>query len=596
MLRSLRTGVFFALIAVTALSPLGMVWADQSAPAPEAIIAQDGGEPVTSYFTSTTNVSTLDPARGEDSLSINWIENLFLGLTNNNPLNNFEIQPELATSWTTEDGQRWVFNIRTDVPWVRYDPATGESEILGNVTATDIEWSIKRACDPRLGSRYSSIIAGVIAGCDIINRSDSDSLTDEDIFGDTVQVSAPDEATLIIDLQYPAPFFFSMTSIWTIRPVHRPTVEEFGDNWTDPGIIVTNGPYMVEELTPDVRRVAVRNPHIPQDIIGPGNIDRIEINNVRDGNTTFSLFLNDQVDIAGIPAAELESVRTDPVLSQQIVPSFNSSVSYIAFDHARPPFDDVHLRRAFNAVIDRETYIQQIALGQGEPMLHFTPPGMFGAPPSLNDPGIGFNPEYAREQLALSGYPNCEGLPPISVATGSGGGDTFQFLQSSVAEHLGCPEDLFTIEELEFSVLLEITAFDQPVQNRPHMWSLAWGPDYPDANNWVGDVISCFKDNNFLRPCSEVDDLIEAAARETDPTRRTELYFEVEARLFGRQVDSGVTVDGETPFIPLALSSAFSLIKPWYDGPFETDGLIGGAHWDWRTVDQEAQQAARDGN
>ncbi|HLA42272.1 MAG TPA: ABC transporter substrate-binding protein, partial [Aggregatilineales bacterium] len=320
---------------------------------------------------------------------------------------------------------------------------------------------------------------------------------------------------------------------------------------------------------------------------------RIEINNVRDSNTTFSLYLSSQVDITGIPPAELDSVRNDPELADQIVPTFESNVSYIAFDHGKPPFDDVHLRRAFAAALDREAYIQQIGLGQGEPMYHFTPPGMLGAPASLNDPGISFNPDYAREQLALSGYPDCEGLPPISVATGQGGGDTFEFIKSAVEEYLGCDPSLFTVEELEFSVMLEITDYDQPVQNRPHMWSIAWGPDYPDANNWVGDVISCFKDNNFLRPCTAVDDLIEKAAREVDPEARNERYFEIESLLFGREENGQVVVEGETPFIPLALSSGFSLVKPWYDGPFETDGLIGGAHWDWRIVDHEAQLSAR---
>lgn len=556
------------------------------------IFAQQEDNPVTSYFTSQTNVSTLDPAKGEDSLSINWIENLFLGLTNNNPLNNFDIQPELASSWEiTEGGKTWTFKIRTDVPWVRYNPATEEAEIIDYVNAGDFEWSIKRACDPRLGSRYSSIIAGVIAGCDVVNSSDPADVTDEIVWGDTVKVDAPDDETLIIQLRYPATFFFSMTSLWTLRPVHRETVEEFGDNWIDPGTIVSNGPYLLEEIVPDVRRVAVVNPHIPSDLRGPGNIERLEINNVADGNTNYQLFQNNQVDITGIPPAELESVRNDPDLVNQIVPNTDISVSYIAFDQSKPPFNDVHLRRAFAAIYDRESYIQSVALGQGEPIFHFTPPGMFGAPASLNDPGIGLNLEYAQEQLALSAYPNCEGLPPISaVSTGT---DTFEFLMNAAEEYLGCNPNNFTLEEVEFSVLLELIDYDQPSQNRPHLWSVAWGPDYPDANNWVGDVISCYKDNNFQRPCTELDDLIEAAARELDPEARTQRYFEIEAQLFGREEDGQVVVEGEMPFIPIALSGGFYIVQPWYEGPFATDGIIGGAHWDWRTVDQEMQEAAR---
>lgn len=590
--RAFFAGLIVLMLITSALTPLTL--AVEQGETQHTLPAQGGDNPVTSYFTSSTNVSTLDPARGEDSFSINWIENLFLGLTNNNPLNSFEIQPELATSWKIEDeGRRWVYSIRTDVPWVRHDPTTGETEKLRNIVASDLEWSIKRACDPRLGSRYGSIIAGVIAGCDQVNRSNPSTVTDEIVFGDMVQVEAVDDETLVINLQYAAPYFYGMSSIWTLRPVYREVVEEYGERWTDPGIIVTSGPYMVEELIPDVRRVAVRNPHLPQDLQGPGNVERIEISNVRDGNTTFSLYLNGQVDITGIPAAELDSIRNDPEFSQYIVNNPETSVSYIAFDHSKPPFDDVHLRRAFSAIFDREGYIQQIALGNGTPMVHFTPPGMVGAPPTPNDPGIGFNPDYARAQLALSAYPNCEGLPPISAATGQGGGDTFEFIKSAAEEYLGCNPNLFTVEELEFSVLLEITDYDQPLQNRPNLWSIAWGPDYPDANNWVGDVISCFKDNNFLRPCTEIDDLLQAAARELDPERRNERYFEIEALLFGRTENGAVVVDGETPFIPMAQSSGFSLVQPWYTGPFATDGILGGQHWDWRFVDQELQQAAR---
>lgn len=118
------------------------------------------------------------------------------------------------------------------------------------------------------------------------------------------------------------------------------------------------------------------------------------------------------------------------------------------------------------------------------------------------------------------------------------------------------------------------------------MWSLGWGPDYGDANNWVGDVLHCeFSENSFKRACTETDDLIELAAQESDPDARLELYYRIEEQFFGPE--------GEVPFIPIYLRVTYVLVKPWYTGPFETDGLFGGAHWDWRTIDQEAQLAAR---
>src|SRR5687768_7933293 len=111
----------FILLLIAAVLPISFIQAVEQEDNPNIRSPyQEGREPVTTYFTSSTNLSTLDPARAEDELSVTWIENLFLGLTNNNPLNNFEIMPELATSWTTNDAQHWTFTIRTDVPWVRY--------------------------------------------------------------------------------------------------------------------------------------------------------------------------------------------------------------------------------------------------------------------------------------------------------------------------------------------------------------------------------------------------------------------------------------------------------------------------------------------
>ena len=76
-----------------------------------------------------------------------------------------------------------------------------------------------------------------------------------------------------------------------------------------------------------------------------------------------------------------------------------------------------------------------------------------------------------------------------------------------------------------------------------------------------------------------------AAARESDAQTRREMYYQIEEMFFG--------YEGLHPMIPLMLRIDPVLFKPWYTGPFETDGLFGGPHYDWRSIDQEAQLAAR---
>ncbi len=82
-----------------------------------------------------------------------------------------------------------------------------------------------------------------------------------------------------------------------------------------------------------------------------------------------------------------------------------------------------------------------------------------------------------------------------------------------------------------------------------------------------------------------IDDLIDQAARETDPLQRVALYYEIEERLFGPE--------DEHPVIPTATSYRFALAQPWIDGPYEH--AISSSSWriDWFTIDQEAQLAAQ---
>ena len=88
-----------------------------------------------------------------------------------------------------------------------------------------------------------------------------------------------------------------------------------------------------------------------------------------------------------------------------------------------------------------------------------------------------------------------------------------------------------------------------------------------------------------MRPCTATDDLINAAARETDPAARDQMYREIEEAFFG--------AEGEFPIAPIFMRLDYALNKPWYTGPFDTDGLFGGAHWDAYNIDMAAKLEAR---
>ena len=364
---------------------------------------------VTLDLASPSEILSLDPAIASDGVSITALENLFLGLTDLDPITN-QIRPEMATHWDiSEDGTIWTFHLRDDVMWMRYDPATNSATAIRPVVAEDFVYGIKRSCDPRYDGYYGTVIANVIAGCDVINMIWPEEVTDDMVFGDTTQVRAIDEQTLEITLSKPAGYFLSMTSMWPLFAVPREAIEEYGEDWTVPGNVITNGPYFVHENWRGVGRVFVRNDALPTDLYDGGNIERVANTLIEDSATIFALYHHNRLDVTSVPAAELEQVLTSN--SPELLQIYDLAVFYIGFAHNLPPFDNVHVRRAFSAIIDREAFVQQIRQRRGVPMIHFTPPGMLHAPP-VDGVGVVYVPDYAREQMVLAGYPGCEGLPP----------------------------------------------------------------------------------------------------------------------------------------------------------------------------------------
>ncbi|NDJ78736.1 MAG: peptide ABC transporter substrate-binding protein [Chloroflexi bacterium] len=570
-----------ALVMVLTLVPTGFAFASETDVTLTSVMLQ--GEPITRYRTDSSQISTLDPQRASDSVSINAIENLFLGLTDADPLNPGNIVPELATEWAfNEDGTQWTFTIRDDVPWIRWDPAADDAEVIRMVTAYDVEYGMKRSCDPRLGAYYTSVADKIILGCNEVSTKELEDVTEADY--DLVQVEAVDDTTLVVNLQFSAGYFFSQTPMWMYRPVPQEVIEEYGDDWTEVGNIVTNGAFALDEWVRGVRRVFVRNPYLPEDMFGPGNLERVVYTIVEDQGTTFALYQDNQIDSSGVPAAELQAVLESEEYANQLFQTSDLAVFYFGFAHDKAPFDNVNARRAFSASVDRQAFVTEVRSNRGVPMIHLTPPGMFGAPP-INEVGVGYDPDFAREQMELAGYPDCEGFPNLEIIAYQGAGNWAEFLAASAERELGCDPNILQVEQQEFSVLLESIDPRNPPEDRPNVWTLGWGPDYPDANNWVGDVLSCEGENTFKRPCSEVDDLITQAAQENDPEARIELYYRIEDLFFGPE--------GDHPIITLFMRLDYLLTKPWLTGPFETDGLFGGAHFDWYSIDQEAQSAAR---
>ncbi|MDX2074974.1 MAG: peptide ABC transporter substrate-binding protein [bacterium] len=537
---------------------LGMVSAQEEPVTPP--------QPVVFRIASSADPNTFDPLFAESQEDITYTNNLFIGLTRINPQTG-DILPSLANEWSvSEDGLTWTFLLRDDVYWVRYNTETLAFEQQRLITAEDMVYTVQRMCNSLQNGYYAvDVFAKRIAGC-------ADGQTAND--GTLAQASAPDATTFTITLNDPHGDFLTMTTIPAFRPQPREAIEALNTDWAYPNNIVTSGAFALSRFLPTIGITLLANPFYPADLWNGGNVAEVDIVFVQEFATQFDLYRNALLDIAGVPIGEVATVRADEAFTGQLVELQELTTFFIGFSTDKPPFDNVHVRRAFSAAIDRTAFVERVRFGYDQPVTTFIPQGITGAPEVT---GVGYNPDYAREQMALSPYADCQNLPEVKMTVFRGAGSWGTYVVSQWVDLFGCDLARFTINEIGFNELLTlVNPIRTAAEERPNMFTMGWGADYADADSYAS-FIECGINNFFVRGCTSVDEQIAQARRVADVEERTALYTQIEEALFG--------VDGEFPLMPLYNRKRFILAQTWVMGAFTTDGRVGAVNYDAYTVD-----------
>ena len=160
---------------------------------------------------------------------------LLEGLVIRNP-DGPEPLPGVAKDWDiSPDGKTYTFYLRDDALWSNGD----------YVTAYDFVYAWNRMLMPSLGSKYPDMLY------DVVNAEEFNKGIIEDF--SRVGVKALDSKTLKVSLKNPAPYFLELLCHYTTRPVHKETIESFGEmdtpgsQWTRPGNFIGNGPFTLDK-------------------------------------------------------------------------------------------------------------------------------------------------------------------------------------------------------------------------------------------------------------------------------------------------------------------------------------------------------------
>ncbi|MET0342606.1 MAG: ABC transporter substrate-binding protein [Polyangiales bacterium] len=211
-----------------------------------------------------------------------------------------------------------------------------------------------------------------------------------------------------------------------------------------------------------------------------------------------------------------------------------SHLWFVMLDCARPPFDDVRVRRALNLAVDKEAIVAHVLQGTA-----VVPAGPLSPVflPTQHDPDdvdvapYPYDPDAARKLLAEAGH--AEGLHVTLHAPQSGPGmlaplEMATAIQADLAR-IGVHVDVVTHEWNSY--------LDQVKGGLgPHMEmaEMAWMTHDPDTLPFLAlrsDALPPGGFNSGRYRNVEVDALLERARRTHDPSLRTQLYREVQAHV-----------------------------------------------------------------
>ncbi|MCP4403556.1 MAG: ABC transporter substrate-binding protein, partial [bacterium] len=407
-------------------------------------------------------LDTINPGQAETALSAEIIEQLFLGLTSLDP-ETYQAVPSLAESWTiSEDGTVYRFRLRQDVTWTNGLP----------VTAHDVVQTIQHNIDPETNSPAASLLY-VLKNAEAIHTGK---------FHDTtaIGVRVLDYFTVEFTLDKPAVYFPTLLNAGVFRPLPLSAIEEYGDTWTEPERIQTNGAYRLAAWEKGNVVILRKNPHYYN--VEQVSIPEIRYHIVHSPSVGMAMYLQDEIDILGgsylpVPPNEIPRIKNHPVLHQEYSnPPRFETVAY-SFNTTRPPVDDVLVRKAIAAVIEKQMLVKFGTQGDKVPATTFTPPSILGADiAGEKEIGIKFDPLQAKIWLAEAGYSDGKDFPEITLAVYP----EYRFIAYPVKN--------FLKHYLNINVTLQEVSFEEyerllEQSSLPHMFVFPWFADYPDANS-----------------------------------------------------------------------------------------------------------------
>lgn len=447
-----------------------------------------GGNILNVHF--DVEIASMDPQIATDGTSFEAISDVTEGLysvdASGTPINAMAESVEKS-----EDGLTYTFKIR-DAKWSNGTP----------VTSNDFVFAWRRLVDPTVASEYAFImeIAGV---------KNAAAVTSGELGVEELGVSAPDEKTLVVQLDVPVPFFESLMAFPSFLPVNEEFFTTTGDSFgTSPETILSNGPFVVTAYEPAATTITLAKSSTYWDA-GKVALDGIQYQVIKDSQTAMLSYQNGDLDVVTLSGEQIEQFQADPEF-HNIMAGY---LWYISPNQKIAGLENLNLRKALALAYNKSAIVNNI-LKDGSIVADFAVPTLLATGPDGKDFRETTGTYLATDTTKALEYWNAAkselGISELKytmiVEDTESAMNVAQFIQAEIQTTL--PGITIEIQSMPKKNRVE-----RMQQGDFELGLTRWGPDYADPMTYL-DMWTTKSPNNYgFWSNSEYDSIIDSAKK-----------------------------------------------------------------------------------
>jgi oligopeptide transport system substrate-binding protein len=324
-------------------------------------------------------------------------------------------------------------------------------------------------------------------------------------------------------------------------------VEKFGDKWTQPGNMVSNGAYVLKDWVVNERVDVERNPSYWNN--AKTVIEKVTYLPIQSTNAELNRYLAGEIDLTyNMPIERFKQMKKEHPNEVQV--SGYVGTYYYQYNFKHKPFDDVRVRTALSYAIDRNVIADKV-MGKGETPGYTLVPdfvdGFKPVAPAWSKLTQAERDAKAKELLTEAGYGPGKPLKFELLYNTDDNHKKVAVAVASMWKKLGVQVSLVNQEWKTYLETKKQGNFD--------VGRAGWIADYNEASSMLDLMQTTHGNNDGKYSNTAFDKLMSESRNQVDADARNKLYVQAEDILAK-----------DMPIAPIYQYVTSRMVKPYVGG------------------------------